>query len=397
MYQYIKTSTTVTANYPQACWVNISISELKEAAKKGAHYYFFCHINGKVNMYSSLADELVRKFAGKDIVRKDFYEFYIEHSTGKLYKKASCNAVGEICHLYREDENTIGDLISKAKSGQLSHLHGRKLQIILDVDWKIRDSKDMKEDFPEFKEYRDGTPISTTKTRQDYPEPRCRIDIDVEKLARFADDDKWIFDCNVQDERHVYYTTVCDLRTAFRRENVESGGKYQFSIDDTVGVLYSNTFRQFLLKLKKVVDRDEFMSYMETHHTESDDKGFPPFRRRNNYNITTTVTCQNTKSGVLRCCMTIPVKKMARYENTDKWIFDCNVNGERHVYWEDVGVLRAVFNRRGVQLGDSYQFLIDDTDGKLYLLLYDQFLWQLQSVADGGEYGRYMKKVSQNG
>lgn len=133
---------------------------------------------------------------------------------------------------------------------------------------------------------------------------------------------------------------------------------------------------------------------MTPHNIESNGKGFPVFQRRANYNITTTKTDQNAKIGVFRCSMTIPVNKMAQYEDTDKWIFDCNVNGIRRVYWEYVGVLRAAFDRSDVKIGDKYQLLIDDTDGKLYTLLYDKpLLNTLQLVENGEEYRSYMKRL----
>ena len=134
---------------------------------------------------------------------------------------------------------------------------------------------------------------------------------------------------------------------------------------------------------------------MKTSPKQSSDADFPPFQTWKGYNITTTETRQDIK--VPRCCMSILVKKLDQYADEDKWIFDCNVNGKRCVYWEYVGVLRAAFNRLGVKLGDWYQFTIDDTNGILYMMLYTKQLWKLMPLTDGREYRSYMKRLPSGG
>lgn len=132
---------------------------------------------------------------------------------------------------------------------------------------------------------------------------------------------------------------------------------------------------------------------MDTHNRLSSTSDFPPFQiDRKNYNITSTGTAQNIKIGVFRSIISISIDKMALYEDDDKWIFDCLIYGERHVYWENVGTLRKVLDRKDVIVGDYYHFLIDDTDGKLYTTPSNKLLWaHLQPVENGEQYRSYMK------
>lgn len=130
---------------------------------------------------------------------------------------------------------------------------------------------------------------------------------------------------------------------------------------------------------------------------------FPSFAPKGvrNYNITTTQTPNNGRLGVFRCEMHLPAETLALYEDDDKWLFDCNVNGDRNVYWEYVHVLRSAFEKESARFEDAqffppYQFFIDDTDGKIYSILDDKQIWDLQRVVDGEEYRRYMKPVPKN-
>lgn len=111
--------------------------------------------------------------------------------------------------------------------------------------------------FPEFRMLTNRN-LSTTATRQNYKDPRCRIDIDEEKLSMYSDEDRWIFDCNV-DTRRVYWAKVGDMRAAFNRCNVASGGKYQFSIDDVEGHLYTASFTQPILALNRMTDASDYI------------------------------------------------------------------------------------------------------------------------------------------
>lgn len=97
---------------------------------------------------------------------------------------------------------------------------------------------------------------------------RCWMNIGVDKLARFAGDDKWLFDCYLNNERRVYYTEVRVLREAFKKANLKTikngTERYSFFFDYTKGIIYSCVTRstaEQLLKLQEVKSKMEYENY----------------------------------------------------------------------------------------------------------------------------------------
>lgn len=71
-----------------------------------------------------------------------------------------------------------------------------------------------------------------------------------------------------------------------------------------------------------------------------------------------------------RCWMNIGVKKLDNCADDDKWFFDCNVRGERRVFYTTAKELKEKFKKHGINKlhkgTERYSFYVNYSNGELY-------------------------------
>lgn len=102
--KYITKPKTPTKRRSERCWVNIAIDKLGEAAEEKAKFWFECSIENVKYVYYLEAKNLLEFFRQGNVKTKgNYFDFYLDFTTGKIYRTNNLSDWSPICLLKNED------------------------------------------------------------------------------------------------------------------------------------------------------------------------------------------------------------------------------------------------------------------------------------------------------